>query len=71
MHHVPHFFSPLYLLRSPPLSPSQVHRYYRLSGGTLDKAAAEAARGAAGNKYVRDAAKGAVRAGVSAATSSE
>jgi hypothetical protein len=45
-----------------------VHRYYRASGMTLDKAAAEAAQGAASNKYIRDAAKGAVRAGVSAAT---
>uniref|UniRef100_A0A1X7TRJ1 Uncharacterized protein n=1 Tax=Amphimedon queenslandica TaxID=400682 RepID=A0A1X7TRJ1_AMPQE len=52
-----------------------IHHYYCLSGGSLDKAAAEAAKGAAGNKYVRDATKGAVRAGVSAsvaaATSSD
>lgn len=47
----------------------QVHRYYRASGGTLDKAAAEAAKGAAGNKYVRDAVKGGVKAGVSATLS--
>ena len=47
-----------------------VHRYYRSTGGSLDRAAGEAAKGAAGNKYVRDAVKGGVKAGVSATLSS-
>lgn len=48
-----------------------VHRYYRSSGRSLDQAAGEAVRGAAGNKYVRDAVKSGVKTGVSAAMSGE
>lgn len=51
------------------LCPSQVHRYYRRSGFTLQQAQAEALRTAASSKTVRSAARQAVVTGMQAATS--
>ena len=45
----------------------QVHRYYRTSGGSINKAMGEAVTGAAKNEAVRGAVKSSVKAGVSAA----
>ena len=47
----------------------QVHRFYRASGGTLQRAQEEALRTAASSKAVRSAARQAVVTGMQAATS--
>lgn len=47
----------------------RVHRYYRASGGTLQRAQEEALRTAASSKTVRSAARQAVVTGMQAATS--
>lgn len=49
----------------------QVHRYYRTSGGSINKAMGEAVTGAAKNEAVRGAVKSSVKAGVSAAMERE
>lgn len=55
----------IYLLSSLLLS-TQVHRYYRQSGGSINRATEEAVSGAAKNKAVRGAVKSGVTAGVKA-----
>ena len=47
----------------------QIHRYYRSSGGTLDKAIGEASKKAATNKYLKKAVKESVKTGLNTATS--
>ena len=49
-----------------PTPPQQVHRYYRQSGGSINRATEEAVSGAAKNKAVRGAVKSGVAAGVKA-----
>ena len=49
----------------------QVHRYYRTSGGSINKAMGEAVTGAAKNEAVRGAVKQSVKAGVNAAMDKE
>ena len=46
---------------------SQIHRYYRSSGHTINSAMEEGVSGASKNKYVRGAVKSGVKAGVSTA----
>ena len=63
----PHTIPSPYSLRTN----QQVHRYYRVSGASLNKATSEAVAGVAHNKYVRETVKEGVKAGVSGALSGD
>ena len=53
----------IYNMRTCLLYYTQIHRYYRSSGGTLNKAIGEASKKAASNKYLKNAVKDSVKTG--------